>query len=816
MKTNSSWIFKDGTFKISNYITTGDLAVFKWSYSFNIITGKEKLSCSADEKSLDRFSFISYKKNIIATKKIGFDDFIKKFYRELEFKSSSLFFHNKKISAGSCFPKFYKNVTILPLTDDFKGEVKGLALINEDTEKVSTFSVDENLGIYIKGSDEGVYFCLGLEDGFNCENLTKRNTAIFLKKEDLFYSADNYATQNFNNVVTVLGSNPTERDILGGTPPIEFLDKFRGRFKALNLFVKFPPFMNDKEAKTSINFYDYFLVNPDDCEKILLQDVENVNFRILGFDSKSVVVFSKYLTKPKEISQTDKMSNLLLVAPKEFYKNKFNSTKEKNIISNLFDLSRGKVYHPERIRGAGLFKDGKNLIINTGKKIIGSKNLDPKYTYLQTGNFPDPKKCTINALEFFKLKTEVLDSISFNNNQEGYSIIAWSILSLFATVLPARFSLHLYGDSSSGKSFTRDEIIIGLQKKFMYVIRKFVPGYTYAAFKDDLRFGASVLHFDEAEGSNYDENIIKITRASTYEKTELKQMKGASGGTTITPINFMSSSSYNFAPHGETSADKNRVYGINYSTSRVILEKRNNTLKALLSLDLPKLGYDLFSSLYYNWKTFIDNSKNNQNDPKYFGLFLNGHKRVILSQIVSFYQTLEILDKETLEKYVEFLKDKEKQESHLDFNSSYVDAIGRIELKGADGFRNKTIRTLLTEVEDLYNTENFQPWAKWVRHFYQQYQIKVFKAKKTNILYIALPQSGTFIPYQLIKMGIDRSQANSYVSILKSKFNKLSKIKFIDGDRYCVCVPLSFFISKSLVAKWEALDKSSQLEGLYR
>lgn len=810
----SKWEFQKETakFQIHNFITTGDLEAIKWTFSFDLKTGKKKLECSSKEQDLDRSSFFKYKNNVEVTKRCGFYDFIKKFHGDLQIKKQSKYFKTKKLDFSNAMAKEYNNLTVIPMSSTFNDEIKGLLFINEKTEKVYSFQIDDNVGVFLNGTNEVVYFCKGLEEGFNCENITKRKTALFLNEDSLVKSANNYASLNFNDTIIVLGSNPTKKEVLNGAIPSSYLSNFRKKFKPLNIFVKFPPETTDSDA-SSLGFYDYFFHSPQSCQDMLLSTEENTNFRILGFEGKSVIVFSKYLKKPKEISQTDKLSNLLLIAPEQFYLSKFNTLKEKDIIGSIFNLARGKTYYSERIRGAGIFKDKKDIIINTGKKIIGPPSVDFKYIYLKSGTFPTPKDIPINTKDFFDLKANILDTVSFNNPNEGFNIIAWSILALFSTILQARFSLHLYGDSSSGKSFTRDEVIIGLQKKFMHVVRKFIPGYTYAAFKDDLREGATVLHFEEAEGNNYDENIIKIIRASTHDLTELKQMKGQSGGTITTPINFMSTSSYNFKPAGQTYADLNRIIAVNYSTSRLKIERRQDTVKALLRVDLEALGFELFSHIYNNWKTYLENVKNNQNDPRIFGLLLNGHKRIILSELVAFYQTTGLMGIETLKTYIKFLNDKEEQETQIDFNSSFIETIGRIEVKGPDGYRVKTIRTILYEVPTDRHSDGYMEWSKWAHHIYTHYSMKVFK-DASGKMYLSIPKDD-WIPSQLIKLGVPRSEANSYTGIIKSKFNKVSRLEFNSVKKYCYCVPVMHFVSEAICKKWRGLYDEQILRDIY-
>ena len=533
-----------------------------------------------------------------------------------------------------------------------------------------------------------------------------------------------------------------------------------------------------------------------------------------------IYVWSNYLKEPMAIRESIKFPSLLTVAPEKYYLEKFGTRNSNKIIKTFFNLSRGKAYENEKFKRAGLFKDKGNLIINTGQKVLGDiKNLEN--TYLKIGDFPEPIKDKLDPTVFIFLKEKILNNLGYKNQQEGLTIFAWSILSLFSHALPARFSLNLCGDNSAGKTFTINKIISALQSKFSYVCKNINPGTTYAALKETLRRGKYILHFSEAEGDTYDENIKKIIRASTYSETTIEQKNGP-GQSLITPIFFTSSSTYNLPPSKVDPADRARSYEINYSIKKNERFKKDiETIQSLLKIKMDELGFKVFSFLYYNWVDFIKIVNDESYNPTSFGFMINNHKKIVSAELYAFYFLTGLISKKSLDNYKDFLISKEEIENDSDdYNKSYVDSIGRILLLDKNGWKKKTIRAVFDEISWEHEGDaQYIDFVNWIKHTYMDYKIRLFipRTEKERNLWVALPVRSNFITSQLKKEGFSNSESRGYSGILESQYKLKTILRYgSHGTRRVICFPLSELISRSSMRKWESYKELSDIKDFYK
>ena len=823
------WKVDGDKFRVSNgFALKGDLDVLKWDYYFDFATGKQRLTKNKKDEELSRTDYKVLHKQIEETKRHKISEFLEEFLmdQELAKTDDEWFFKNKiDIEGGDVYQR--GQLLIFPLRSDFGGKVKGLYFLNRATSSGYSFSFD-NLGVFLEGKVPSLnYYCYNLKDGYNAINLTRANTAIFFNEFDLLNHLKVKAVRDISDSFIVLGVSPSADELLKekNTNPDDYYRMVRLSFNfALNVIVKFPPAYT--KGKVAESFYEFYKKNPEKCDKILNEKDDNPNLTILGADEDSVWVWSKKVDRPKCIKANTKFSELLLLAPKKFWIDKYGTTQDKKITEYIFASASGKIFVGQNIRQAGLYKDGDSLVINTGKQVIGEPS--NKYFYIKNGHYPEPKKKpAVDTAQFFTLMNMVFPNTSMNEKNEGYSIIAWSILSLFAQALPTRFSLHLYGDSSGGKNFTKDNIILPLQNKFRWVVKELIPGHSLGAFKYNLRSGISVLHFDETQDDNYDPKIQAIIRASSQGHNVVEQMKRGGHGVEITPTNFMSSSSFNYEPRNYEMADRNRVYGINYGLSRYDVSKRKETLMSLASLDLAEMGHDMFSVIYSNWNTFMKNYQDNTYGK--FGEIVNGHKRNIYSQLLAFYQTLGIVPEEDLKTYKTFLKAKGSDDSGTrDFNKMMVDRIGMIPIKDNDNFKSRILKSVLSGVSfmkkfeydgckiDFIKEPSHKEFVKWVRHAYYGYSIKIFKDKK-NQFWVSVLKDDPFIKKQLNLLGFPVHQASSYGSILKSEFNKETRVRYVGGQlRSATCIPLYIYLTEEVMDYWKKYDQHHGVEKIYR
>ena len=790
-------------FKFSSAFMVGAKSFF-WSSEFEVDNGKEKKYYSEKLSSLprDKIKFL-FRQKVEVIKK-DFPEKEKSFLSTLKPINTHPFFEEKNLSMTGIKAFLHKDRLV------FKKKGGGLFFLNKDCSHYSISPQGSFLSL--AGDTERVYITQTPEDLWTCHNLTGQESYLATTKEELVLLAGELSEKFYDKNVIVLGINPNAESLAkSNKAPIDLIQDFKRMFdEYLNVVAIFPPLISD--VKTDFSFYHYSFRNPEGAEKKITKIDESPKMQILGADGKKIWVFSRYLEKPLEVFSNTKMAELELICPRDFWFKKFGSTSEKKIVNTLFSLSRGKHYKEHLMRYAGVWKEEDGLVINTGNGLTRPLK-SKKNMYVFNGEFPEPTEEPIDKVSFLRLKADVIDSISFVNKKEGYAIFAWAILALFAKVIPSRFSLNLYGDSFGGKSFTLENIIIPLQMKFQYIIREYIPGCTYAGFKDDLREGASVFHFEEAEGKSYDPDIQRLLRSSTYKKKEVKQMAQSGGASKKTPVSFMSLSVFNLTPDGATVADKNRTYPINYSSNRLNNDKQNTVSMALLTLDLESLGYQCFSHLYYHWEDFLKYREEAFKSPFLFGSLLNTHKRGIFSQIYSFYKVTGLIEGKELEAYCGFLKDKENVESFGDFNLNMLDAIGRISFYDNEMFKRKTLISSIQEVKEVFDDGHYL-WVKWLKHLYRTYKVKIITHKKEVCIFIL--RQDQFIVESLKKMGYTTMQAESYPSVLESEFDSCScRITIMRTQRRGLAIPIHKFCNYETTLKWQSLSEKNKLREIY-
>ena len=439
------WQIDKNKFKVSNgFALRGDLNALKWTYSFDFTTGRTNFNKNVKDEELSRTDYKVLHDQIAETKVHNISEFITEFIMDQEkvSKDDKWFFENKiDIEGGDVYRR--GDLLIFPLRSKAGEKVEGLYFLNTLKDIGYTFGF-ERLGLFLEGNSSLNYFCYNIKDGYNARNLTGGRVGVFFKDYDMVQTLKKI-TRDMTKEYIVLGTNPTADDLVKKKlTPEEYYKMERGKFNfAINVIVKFPPnFSNENSPQT---FYDYYKKDPERCSKIIKEKSDNPELTILGSDQDSVWLWSRNKDRPVCIRSNTKLPELLLLAPKKFWQEKYGTIQEKNIVSNLFASASGIQFKGENIRQAGIYNDGGNMVINTGEKIVGKPS--EKYFYLKVGHFPEPKKdAEINSKDFFNLMNNVFSNTSINEKSEGYSIIAWSILSLFAPALPSQiFSSSLWG-----------------------------------------------------------------------------------------------------------------------------------------------------------------------------------------------------------------------------------------------------------------------------------------------------------------------------------------------------------------------------------
>ena len=794
------WRHNNDHFVIGNFLGKSN-NFLGWNYFVSLPDLKTEILYSG---SLDDIDYYDLKENIKATKKHRQASFFQDFFNSL-----------KKESKNEL--KFYKEARVGLCSDD--DGTYGL-LFNDKILHCE----DETAYFKINGNDKQFFITTKLDDALLAHRATK-GTTYLIDESRVEESLSIFSIKKKQHNLFLLCTNPTLKDLKKIDPEDYKKAKINSVKKFLNVFCLFPP--GKAGSKSPETFTDFFKKDPAECDKFFNKKRDKYpELQVLGKAGKSIYLFSRFTNRPFELKARDTQSELSLVAPLAYFKDKFGSTTAKKIIEVLFDQSRDKNYKSEKICPAGIYAENNNLIVNTGESIIGKVDFNLGNEYIKSGYFPTPKKVESNNKKFYFLYEKILKNLPTSDSEiDGLVIVAWSILAIFAKALPSRFTLCLIGDRGSGKNHTRDYLILQLQKRFMSIVKKYSPGDTWASFKDDLREGKAVCMFEEAEGRSYDEQILKNIRTSTYEAVELKQMS-VSGGRLKTPVNFISLFLYNFKPSMNSLADISRSYIVNYSNLLLTSEKKKEQAIGFLQSDLPQLGEELFNMVYHKWADFLYYTDEAKKDPHLFGLLSDNHKISYFSQIYAFYKTTGVISKDLLDKLIVFLKKQDESDSIQEFNQSLLVSLSRIPFFDNEHFKKTTIGGLFQcmpynirewDYSKCEGALEIRRLKKWLEILAYNYNVKITKNKKTEVkIYLGFPKNNNYLIDSLIRFcGWNKDEARSYSQILHSAYQNQRQVRIGKRRVFSVLAPIDELMNEKRFKAWLDFDDKFGIESLY-
>lgn len=814
-KCDGVWRLSDNGdyFRIGNKCLVETGKIILWEHSVSLKDGKENIKFEGEEISPKKYKL--FKENFQKTLENDTDRFFNDFLEKLPFHSGG---------PGRMFGERLA----YPLTSDEadKGKIAGIMLCNKEEDPLfSVYNKKYERGYYLledfsKGAST-VFLCNGIREGELVSGLTEAKVFVFSDREMMRKTALFFSHKNPERIYYALGKNPGEQDLQSGLAPAEFFKEQRASFSsALNVVVKFPPFTGFEDGCPK-TFHDFFRIAPLRCEEAL--NVKTDDFpalRVLGHEGRAIWLWSRFLKNPLDFFANSKFPEFELVAPSSYWKEKFKTTKPDKILEQLYGLARGKVFQSHKVRMAGIYKEGKNLIINTGKEVIGNPSEKEGFLYLKGRSFPAPQESAeINMTAFNILYENIFKNMGFRDVNDGLSLFAWGILAIFAKVLPMRFSLASMGDSSAGKNFTKDYILMDLQEKFKDLVRECPPGCTYASFKQDLRDGATILYFEEEEGKTYDKEIIKVIRSSSYKETEIRQMR-RTGGSLKTSVSFMRYTSFNYFPDIFTIADGNRTYEINYSLEKAGLQSdQESLLKGLMVVKMPELGYQCYNKLYIYWKDFLKYIDEAKNSPQYFGFMIKNHKRMIFSQLYAFYKVLGALPKENFDKYMSFLRVIGMEENTIRENDDIVSSIVSLYWLDSEGFKKKSIKGLLLEFcppSDFFGEQKeWIQWKRWAYHLLSSYAFKI-RNEELGLCLVFPSHSWDIIKGLTQQKGIPNNQAKSYSIVINSQYGTKKVSKIAGKPRQTVSIPLKDFLPGKIFEKFEKHHEEPGIKSIYQ
>lgn len=211
------------------------------------------------------------------------------------------------------------------------------------------------------------------------------------------------------------------------------------------------------------------------------EEKDNLPFRFMGYDDKAYYILPKNQNVPLKINRGDtSLKNWMHeTADEDWWFQRFNmetETKEGEL-KTVFDKSAALhwfrqenykvgIYDASRLKGIGAYKDGDQIILNTGRDVVTCSGETIDYTDWDGDNIYTRSK------RHFKLKANPwkiedgknlwnqINTFSFEKRMDKIAVAGYVVMAPFASALWRRPALWLTAKKGTGKSYLMEEIIV--------------------------------------------------------------------------------------------------------------------------------------------------------------------------------------------------------------------------------------------------------------------------------------------------------------------------------------------------------------------
>ncbi len=184
------------------------------------------------------------------------------------------------------------------------------------------------------------------------------------------------------------------------------------------------------------------------------------------------------------------------------------------------------IFDPRKIRGKGVWQDGKTFVINDGQE-VHFKPDNSKYHYQKTSKASyDISKTPYDVFDM-QIILRAIEDLPFKNRKENIFFAAWLIQAQIFSVLPWRFHLWITGSRGSGKSSILEHAHSIVSESL------FVSDATAAGIRQELKSDAMATIYDESEAS--DKKIGPVIEMARQMSTNggARSLRGTATGKVI-------------------------------------------------------------------------------------------------------------------------------------------------------------------------------------------------------------------------------------------------------------------------------------------
>lgn len=496
-----------------------------------------------------------------------------------------------------------KGTLVVPLMH--KGEVSGVQTISPDGNKM-----------FMKGSQiKGAHYTFGrldrahyafIAEGIGTAGAIARQMNL---KENVVVCAFNCG--NLLEVVKeIREKEPTIKIVIAADNDEAGLEAAaKAAANTKNLIVRKP----EKEGQ------DFADLDPKKIKELLKITREDfISIKSLGFTDSNYYFFSTYKNGVTKCGVSIGKSYILDIAPLKFWLKEYPTPNGANINADqcanyLKELSRDQgQFDPTKLRGSGYFNIGKKIYAASfGRTFMGE---DQEMVHITGKKIYVPEEIQKDELKKLNKEVQMLtDAVSkfcWTNSLNGRLLMGWILSAPFSGCLPFRPHMWITGDSSSGKSWVRSQVVKPLLGNNVY---DFTGDSTEAGIRAALKYDALPIMLDEFESEDIMQKkkrhrTLELLRQASSE-TDSTIVKGSSEGNAIIYKIITGAILFSVRSSLDFEANRNRFITLSFNREK---QKDQNFLPIadfIQSMDLKYICEKNINYLFFNWDKFLENYK---------------------------------------------------------------------------------------------------------------------------------------------------------------------------------------------------------------
>lgn len=568
------------------------------------------------------------------------DKNFKKAYRDKTREAKGKIDHDKKIKQKECAIKWkkilensptcahhdyleYKNVKPYGLKQDQNGTllipcsdingITGVQRIFKDPE-TERFEKRFSAGIKINGS---IHALKGLKNHDYCYLTEGYATAATI--QEIYPNIPVVACFSANNIPhsiqTIREIYPNIRIVIAADND-HSLERNVGVFYAKKaaksnpgIILKIPKFSTKNSDWSDFNDLAEFESRETAAEQLYFTEDEFTTIFPLGHNEGIYYYISTENQQiiPLPFHQHNKAGFRRLCANKEYWLKNYGIEKDEDSIMVSWDNAaddlvyqchKKGIFDPQKVRGIGVWQDGKNYVINDGQKLI-NPNPDSKYLYQKTipvdySMVESDPNTLLELLEAFK-------NLEYKTPNDYFFLSSWYIQTQIFATIPWRFHIWVSGEAGTGKSTILKWIADLCMNPLL------TNNTTVAGLRQKAKSNATTIIFDEAEPkADRTKDIIGLAREMSSNGS-YQSLRGTNTGKVInynTQVNFCMGS---IQIDEMNQADRSRFFTIEMASTKGQDPKKYADIQQRIDYFTARKG-EIFHHIYNGIDTIKQNT----------------------------------------------------------------------------------------------------------------------------------------------------------------------------------------------------------------